>query len=58
MSSHNANQTCCDKAHAITAVQLAQGMGIFDAFMFSGGAELTLEQLDEVTKGDRQLLRK
>lgn len=33
-------------------------MGVFDAFAAAGGAELTIDQLDEKTKGDKDLLGK
>lgn len=33
-------------------------MGIMDAFVASGGTEMTLGQLHEKTKGDEQLLCK
>lgn len=33
-------------------------MGVFDAFVASGGAELSLDQLDEKTIGDKDLLGK
>ncbi|RAQ67846.1 O-methyltransferase [Aspergillus flavus] len=31
-------------------------MGVFDAFAAAGGAELTVNELDEKTKGDKDLL--
>lgn len=33
-------------------------MGVFDAFAATGGVELSLEQLNEKTKGDKDLLGK
>lgn len=33
-------------------------MGIFDAFAGAGGAELTVDELNEKTKGDKALLGK
>lgn len=33
-------------------------MGIFDAFAAAGGAELTADELNEKTKGDKDLLGK
>ncbi|KAJ5107146.1 O-methyltransferase [Penicillium angulare] len=38
------------------AMRVAIGMGVFDAFASAGGAELTIDQLDEKTKGDKDLL--
>ena len=39
-----------------TVIKVAMGMGIFDALAASNGAEITADELDAKTKGDRQLL--
>ena len=39
-------------------IRTAIGMGIFDAFAAAGGAELTINELNEKTKGDKALLGK
>lgn len=44
--------------HPLIAIRTAIGMGVFDAFAAAGGAELTVDQLNEKTKGDRDLLGK
>ncbi|GLA37510.1 hypothetical protein AnigIFM63309_004449 [Aspergillus niger] len=46
----------CWAHHPLVAIRTAIGMGIFDAFVASGGAELPLDQLNEKTKGDKDLL--
>ncbi|GKZ92505.1 hypothetical protein AnigIFM59636_005237 [Aspergillus niger] len=46
----------CWAHHPLVAIRTAIGMGIFDAFVASGGAELSLQQLNEKTKGDKDLL--
>ncbi|RDH29264.1 S-adenosyl-L-methionine-dependent methyltransferase [Aspergillus welwitschiae] len=46
----------CWAHHPLVAIRTAIGMGVFDAFVASGGAELSLEQLNEKTKGDKDLL--
>ncbi|PLB43410.1 putative O-methyltransferase [Aspergillus steynii IBT 23096] len=46
----------CLGHYGLTSIRVAQGMGIFDAFAAAGGAELTIDDLDAKTKGDRQLL--
>ncbi|KAI9036880.1 S-adenosyl-L-methionine-dependent methyltransferase [Aspergillus affinis] len=46
----------CWAAHPLVAVRTAIGMGIFDAFAGVGGAELTIDELNEKTKGDKALL--
>lgn len=33
-------------------------MGVFDAFAAAGGAELTIDELNDKTKGDKDLLGK
>jgi hypothetical protein len=33
-------------------------MGVFDAFAATGGAELTIDELNEKTKGDTDILGK
>ncbi|KAJ5948668.1 S-adenosyl-L-methionine-dependent methyltransferase [Penicillium verhagenii] len=43
-------------AHPLIAIRTGIGMGIFDAFAATGGAELTIDELNEKTKGDRELL--
>ncbi|KAJ5640818.1 O-methyltransferase [Penicillium herquei] len=43
--------------YALSATRVAQGMGVFNAFaQAEDSKELTLEELDEKTKGDKQLL--
>ncbi|KAJ5586890.1 S-adenosyl-L-methionine-dependent methyltransferase [Penicillium hispanicum] len=46
----------CWSAHPLIAIRTAIGMGIFDAFAAAGGAELTVDELNEKTKGDKDLL--
>ncbi|OGM46845.1 O-methyltransferase [Aspergillus bombycis] len=48
----------CWAAHPLVAIRTAIGMGIFDAFADAGGTELTLDDLNEKTKGDKDLLGK
>ncbi|OJJ51632.1 hypothetical protein ASPZODRAFT_12446 [Penicilliopsis zonata CBS 506.65] len=40
----------------LSAIRLAQGMGIFDAFAASGDKELTLDELHSKVKGEKGLL--
>ncbi|KAI9690721.1 MAG: hypothetical protein M1820_009873 [Bogoriella megaspora] len=51
-------QNLCFGAHTITVVRVAQGMGIFDAFVAGQGLEMTLSNLHENTRGDELLLRR
>ncbi|KAI9039209.1 uncharacterized protein KD926_009843 [Aspergillus affinis] len=44
------------QAHPLVAIRTAIGMGVFDAFAAAGGAELTVDELNEKTKGDKALL--
>ncbi|KAL7651438.1 hypothetical protein ACMYSQ_011156 [Aspergillus niger] len=46
----------CWAHHPLVAIRTAIGMGVFDAFVASGGAELSFDQLNEKTKGDKDLL--
>ncbi|KAE8340116.1 hypothetical protein BDV24DRAFT_152309 [Aspergillus arachidicola] len=48
----------CWAAHPLVAIRTAIGMGVFDAFAAAGGAELTVNELNEKTKGDKDLLDK
>ncbi|KAL4996618.1 S-adenosyl-L-methionine-dependent methyltransferase [Aspergillus recurvatus] len=41
-----------------SVIRVAQGMGIFDAFVESGGAEMTAQELSSKTKGDETLLKR
>ncbi|KAL4740462.1 S-adenosyl-L-methionine-dependent methyltransferase [Aspergillus similis] len=41
-----------------SVIRVAQGMGIFDAFVESGAAEMTVEDLSSKTKGDEMLLKR
>ncbi|KAJ5088502.1 O-methyltransferase [Penicillium angulare] len=43
--------------YVLTAIRVSQGMGIFDAFsQAQGSKQLTVDELDAKTKGDRALL--
>ncbi|KAJ5927868.1 O-methyltransferase [Penicillium verhagenii] len=44
------------QAHPLVTIRIAIGMGVFDAFAAAGGAELTVDELNEKTKGDKDLL--
>ncbi|RAK76343.1 O-methyltransferase [Aspergillus fijiensis CBS 313.89] len=47
----------CWAAHPLIALRIAIGMGIFDAFAAAGpGAELTADELNAKTKGDKDML--
>ncbi|KAB8214989.1 S-adenosyl-L-methionine-dependent methyltransferase [Aspergillus novoparasiticus] len=46
----------CWAAHPLVTIRTAIGMGVFDAFAAAGGAELTVNELNEKTKGDKDLL--
>ncbi|KAH8433921.1 uncharacterized protein LDX57_011557 [Aspergillus melleus] len=46
----------CWAAHPLVMIRTAIGMGVFDAFAAAGGAELTVNELNEKTKGDKTLL--
>ncbi|GAB1205335.1 hypothetical protein APSETT445_004009 [Aspergillus pseudonomiae] len=46
----------CWAAHPLVAIRTAIGMGVFDAFAAAGGTELTVDELNEKTKGDKDLL--
>lgn len=39
-------------------IRIAQGMGVFDAFVQSQGADLSLKELSSKVKGDEKLLSK
>ncbi|KAL5045349.1 hypothetical protein BDW71DRAFT_215215 [Aspergillus fruticulosus] len=41
-----------------SVIRVAQGMGIFNAFVESGGAEMTAQELSSKTKGDETLLKR
>ncbi|KAL6230589.1 hypothetical protein BDW75DRAFT_244672 [Aspergillus navahoensis] len=41
-----------------SVIRVAQGMGIFDAFVESGGGEMTAQELSSKTKGDEELLKR
>lgn len=46
-----------EQPYALSATRVAQGMGIFNVFVQAEGSkELSLEELDAKTKGDKQLL--
>ncbi|KNG80844.1 O-methyltransferase [Aspergillus nomiae NRRL 13137] len=51
-------QKHCFAHYGITGIRVAQGMGIFDAFVTSNGAEMTLGELSSKTKGDLELLER
>lgn len=44
------------KHYGIAVIRIAQGMGIFDAFVEAQGRELSLEELKSKVKGDEKLL--
>ncbi|KAL3431800.1 S-adenosyl-L-methionine-dependent methyltransferase [Aspergillus tetrazonus] len=47
-----------EQYYHISVIRIAQGMGIFDAFAESGGAEMTAQELYSKTKGDETLLKR
>ncbi|KAB8222891.1 S-adenosyl-L-methionine-dependent methyltransferase [Aspergillus novoparasiticus] len=51
-------QKHCFAHYGIAAIRVAQGMGIFDAFVTSNGTDMTLEELSSKTKGDVELLKR
>ncbi|KAF5856206.1 hypothetical protein ETB97_007707 [Aspergillus alliaceus] len=51
-------QKYCFEHYGIVGIRVAQGMGIFDAFAASNGAEMTLAELSSKTKGDEKLLKR
>ncbi|KAE8381897.1 S-adenosyl-L-methionine-dependent methyltransferase [Aspergillus bertholletiae] len=46
----------CWAQHPLVAIRTGIGMGVFDAFAAAGGTELTVDELNEKTKGDKDLL--
>ena len=46
------------KPDGIVVIRVAQGMGVFDAFVQSQGAILSLKDLTPKVKGDENLLSK
>ncbi|KAE8369973.1 S-adenosyl-L-methionine-dependent methyltransferase [Aspergillus caelatus] len=51
-------QKYCFGHYGIAGIRVAQGMGIFDAFVTSNGAEMTFADLSSKTKGDVELLKR
>ncbi|KAE8381270.1 S-adenosyl-L-methionine-dependent methyltransferase [Aspergillus bertholletiae] len=51
-------QKHCFAHYRIAGIRIAQGMGIFDAFAASNGADMTLAELAPRTKGDVELLKR
>ncbi|BCS18467.1 uncharacterized protein APUU_11296S [Aspergillus puulaauensis] len=51
-------QRLCLSHYGIVVIRIAQGMGVFDAFAESGGAEMTAQELSSKTKGDDALLER
>lgn len=48
----------CNKHYEIVIIRIAQGMGVFDAFVQTQGADLSLKELSSKVKGDEKLLSK
>ncbi|KAJ5106338.1 O-methyltransferase [Penicillium angulare] len=47
----------CTAPYALSCTRVAQGMGVFNAFLGADGSKgMTLEELDGKTKGDKELL--
>jgi hypothetical protein len=44
--------------YPLVIIRVAQGMGIFDAFVETKGAQLTLQELSSKIEGDDKLLSK
>lgn len=44
------------KHYGIVIIRIAQGMGVFNAFVESQGADLSLKELSSKVKGDEKLL--
>ncbi|KAJ5655900.1 hypothetical protein N7507_007850 [Penicillium longicatenatum] len=51
-------QRFCFSHYGIVIIRIAQGMGVFDAFVRSQGKEMTLKELSPNVKGDEKLLRR
>ncbi|KAL4879342.1 S-adenosyl-L-methionine-dependent methyltransferase [Aspergillus karnatakaensis] len=51
-------QRICFSHYTLVAIRIAQGMGIFNAFVEAQGAELTLKTLSSKTKGDVKFLKR
>ncbi|KAJ0424828.1 S-adenosyl-L-methionine-dependent methyltransferase [Aspergillus carlsbadensis] len=51
-------QRICFSHYPLVIIRVAQGMGIFDAFVESKGAQLTLQELSSKIEGDDKLLKR
>ncbi|QKX61133.1 uncharacterized protein TRUGW13939_08280 [Talaromyces rugulosus] len=51
-------QRFCFSHYGIAVIRIAQGMGIFDAFIESQGSEMSLKELSSKVKGDEKLLKR
>ncbi|CRG91369.1 Demethylsterigmatocystin 6-O-methyltransferase [Talaromyces islandicus] len=51
-------QRFCFSHYGIVVIRVAQGMGIFDAFVESEGSEMSLKELSSKVKGDEKLLKR
>ncbi|KAJ5523606.1 hypothetical protein N7513_013150 [Penicillium frequentans] len=51
-------QRFCFSHYGIVVIRIAQGMGVFDAFVESQGKEMSLKELSSSVKGDEKLLRR
>ncbi|KAJ5820599.1 hypothetical protein N7474_006190 [Penicillium riverlandense] len=51
-------QRFCFSHYGIVVIRIAQGMGIFDAFIKYQGKEMSLKELSSNVKGDEKLLRR
>ncbi|CAL5871553.1 uncharacterized protein PFLUO_LOCUS5806 [Penicillium psychrofluorescens] len=51
-------QRFCFSHYGIVVIRIAQGMGVFDAFVKSQGKEMSLKELSSNVKGDDKLLRR
>ncbi|QGA12963.1 hypothetical protein EYB26_000608 [Talaromyces marneffei] len=51
-------QRFCFSHYGIVIIRIAQGMGVFNAFVESQGADLSLKELSSKVKGDEKLLKR
>ncbi|KAL3468031.1 S-adenosyl-L-methionine-dependent methyltransferase [Aspergillus heterothallicus] len=51
-------QRICFSHYPLVIIRVAQGMGIFDTFVDSHGAALTIQELSSKTRGDDKLLQR
>ncbi|RJE25001.1 O-methyltransferase [Aspergillus sclerotialis] len=55
---HMPIQRFCFSHYGIVVIRIAQGMGVFDAFVESKGEEMSLKELSSKVKGDEKLLKR